>query len=45
MFFLRKKIQSLLLLLLLLIIIIISKRHVQMDRPQNPPQSSLHLLS
>jgi hypothetical protein len=41
MFFLRKKIQSLL-LLLLLIIIIISKKHVQMDRPQNPPQSSLH---
>jgi hypothetical protein len=40
MFFLRKKIQSLLLLLLL--IIIISKKHVQMDSPQNPPQSSLH---
>jgi hypothetical protein len=40
MFFLRKKIQRLLLLLLLLIII--SKKHVQMDRPQNPSQSSLH---
>jgi hypothetical protein len=42
MFFLTKKIQSLLVVVVVLLIIIISKKHVQMDRPQNPPQSSLH---